>query len=64
MAEALNSVYKAELIDRKKWSGVVEVMMETSRWVGWYNQQHLHSALGYRTPVELHSRWVDQLAVA
>ena len=26
MAEALNSVYKAELIDRREWSGVIEVL--------------------------------------
>lgn len=31
MAEALNSVYKAGLIDRREWSGQVEVMAETSR---------------------------------
>ena len=54
MAEALNSVYKAELIDRKQWSGQVEVMAETSRWVGWYNSQRLHSALGYRPLAHVH----------
>ncbi|PXA80651.1 hypothetical protein DCC25_05350 [Auritidibacter sp. NML120636] len=60
MAEALNSVYKAELIDRKKWSGLIEVMAETSKWVAWYNQQRLHSALDYRTPNEVHSEWTNQ----
>ncbi|WP_313813450.1 integrase core domain-containing protein [Glutamicibacter sp.] len=56
MAKALNSVYKAELIGRKQWSGQVEVMAETSRWVGWwwYNSQRLHSALGYRPPAHVH----------
>ena len=31
MAEALNSVYMAELIDRRQWSGLIEVMAETSK---------------------------------
>ena len=60
MAEALNLVYKAELIDRKQWSGQVEVMAETSRWVGWYNSQRLHSALGYRPPAHVHQQWAER----
>ncbi len=60
MAEALNSVYKAELIDRRRWSGLIEVMAQTSRWVAWYNQRRLHSGIGYRVPVEVHGEWVNQ----
>nr|WP_231939181.1 IS3 family transposase [Brevibacterium sandarakinum] len=60
MAEALNSVYKAELIDRREWSGLIEVMAETSKWVSWYNQDRLHSAIAYRPPVEVHSEWINQ----
>lgn len=58
MAQALNSVYKAELIDRRECSGQVEVMAETSRWVGWYNSQRLHSALGFRPPADVHQQWI------
>ena len=60
MAEALNSVYKAELIDRKSWSGLIEVMAETSRWVAWYNQTRLHSAIDYRPPFEVHPERIKQ----
>ena len=60
MAEALNSVYKAELIDRRDWSGLIEVMAETSKWIGWYNRQRLHSAIGYRPPFEAHAEWTAQ----
>lgn len=60
MAEALNSVYKAELIDRRVWSGLIEVMAETSKWVSWYNQARLHSGIGYRPPVEAHTQWAGQ----
>ena len=52
--------YKAELIDRKGWSGLIEVMAETSKWVAWYNQSRLHSAINYRPPVEVHSEWINQ----
>ncbi len=53
MAEALNSVYKAELIDRHVWSGLIQVIAETSQWVAWYNQRRLHSAIDYRPPNEV-----------
>lgn len=52
MAEALNSLYKAELIDRCLWEGLMDVIKATSAWVGWYNNQRIHSQLGYRTPME------------
>ncbi len=57
MAEGLDSVYKAELIERKVWSGLIEVLAETSAWVAGYNQSRLHSAIGYRPPFEVHSEW-------
>ncbi|WP_197021693.1 integrase core domain-containing protein [Brevibacterium sp. VCM10] len=60
MAEALNLVYQAELIDRKVRSGLIEVMAETSKWVAWYNQAGLHSAIDYRLPSEVHSEWIIQ----
>ncbi|MGO3065428.1 MAG: integrase core domain-containing protein [Brevibacterium linens] len=61
VAEALNSVYKAEpLIDRKVWSGLIKVIAETSKWVAWYNQERLHSAIDYRPPFEVRSEWINQ----
>lgn len=60
MAEALNSLYKAELIDRHRWVGLVDVVAETSRWVGWYNNQRIHSRLGYRSPMEVRKEyWLE-----
>ncbi|MGO1175495.1 MAG: integrase core domain-containing protein [Brevibacterium aurantiacum] len=55
----MNSVYKAELVDRKVWSGLIEVMAETSKWIGWYNGRRLHSAIGYRPPFEVHREWIE-----
>ncbi len=57
MAEALNSVFKAELIDRRTWPALTDVIVETSKWIGWYNNRRLHSALGHRPPREVHQEW-------
>lgn len=60
MAQALNSVYKGELIERRHWTGLIEVLAETSKWVAWYNHRRIHSQLGYHTPEEVHQRWASQ----
>ena len=52
-AEALNSLYKKELIERDgPWSGTADVMLATLEWVAWYNRERLHSACGYVPPEE------------
>lgn len=56
-AQALNSVFKAELIDRRTWPGLRDVLVATSTWVGWYNNHRLHSAPGYRTPRQAHQEY-------
>lgn len=57
MAEALNSLFKAELIDRRTWPSLADVLVESSKWIGWYNNRRLHSSLGYRPPREVHQEW-------
>ncbi|WJY67010.1 integrase core domain-containing protein [Corynebacterium auris] len=57
MAEALNSVFKAELIDRRTWPGLRDVLVAASTWVGWYNNRRVHSALGYRPPNQVHQEY-------
>ena len=52
-AEALNSLYKKELIEREgPWSGMADVMLATLEWVDWYNRERLHSSCGYVPPKE------------
>jgi integrase-like protein len=52
-AEALNSLYKKELIDREgPWRGVEDVMLATLEWVDWYNTERLHSACKHMPPQE------------
>ncbi len=53
MAEALNSLYKAELIRNiGPWEGIEDVEKETAEWVGWYNTERLHGELGHVPPAE------------
>ena len=57
LAEALNSLYKAELIDNEArpgyagpWRDRRAVERETAAWVHWYNTRRPHLALGGITP--------------
>ena len=53
MAEALNSLYKAELIrNRGPWVGINDVEIATAEWVDWYNERRLHGELGHVPPAE------------
>lgn len=54
LAEAVNGLYKAELIHaRPAWPSVTEVEFQTMNGVTWWNNQRLHEALGYATPAEV-----------
>nr|WP_145998956.1 IS3 family transposase [Brevibacterium linens] len=51
LAEALNSLYKAELIRNKgPWKGIDDVEIATAQWVHWFNTYRPHGALGGATP--------------
>ncbi|MFD4787723.1 integrase core domain-containing protein [Streptomyces sp. NPDC058459] len=53
MAEALNGTFKAELIEMQgPWKDVDQVEQAVFQRVTWYNEERLHSALGYVPPVE------------
>jgi putative transposase len=53
MAEALNALYKTELIRaRGPWRTVEQVELATLEYVWWWNNQRRHSELDYRTPPE------------
>ena len=53
IAESINGLFKTEVI---KFLGpsksVGQVEWETLKWVDWYNNTRLHSAIGYVTPHE------------
>lgn len=53
MAEAFNSLYKAELVrNRGPWRGIDDVEIATVEYIDWYNNRRLHGALGHVPPAE------------
>jgi putative transposase len=53
MAEAFNSLYKAELVrNRGPWRGLDDVEITTVEYIDWYNNRRLHGELGHVPPVE------------
>jgi len=48
LAEAVNGLYKAELIGpRGPWRTAAQVELATLAWVGWWNQRRLHGTLDH-----------------
>jgi putative transposase len=53
LAEAFNSVFKAELIRNKgPWRGLDEVEIAVAEYTDWYNHRRLPGELGHVPPVE------------
>jgi len=62
LAESVNSLYKAELIRRRRsWRTTEEVELATAVWVSWWNQSRLHSACGDIPPAEFEEAYHRQL---
>ncbi|MFC5001931.1 IS3 family transposase [Dactylosporangium cerinum] len=57
MAEAFNSLYKAELVRNKgPWRGLDDLEMATVEYIDWYNNRRLHGELGHVPPAEYEAR--------
>ncbi len=53
LAEAVNGLYKAELIGpHGPWRTATQVELATLAWVEWWNQRRLHGALDHIPPAE------------
>jgi putative transposase len=53
LAEAVNGLYKAELIRRRgPWRTAGQVELATAGWVRWWNHDRLHGAIGHIPPIE------------
>ena len=53
MAEAFNSLYKAELVrNRGPWHGLKDLEIATVEYIDWYNNRRLHGELGHVPPAE------------
>ncbi len=54
MAEAINNLYKTELIRQQgPWKTVEQVELATLEYVWWWNNSRLHGELDMRTPIEI-----------
>ncbi|WP_433549051.1 IS3 family transposase [Streptomyces sp. CA-294286] len=53
LAEAFNSLFKAELIrNRGPWTGINNVEIAVAEYIDWFNQRRLHGELGHVPPAE------------
>ena len=62
LAETVNGLYKAELINRRgPWRTLEQVELATARWVDFWNTQRLHSACGDIPPAEFEAAYHSAL---
>jgi putative transposase len=53
MAEAFNSLFKAELVRNKgPWTGIDDLELAVVEYIDWYNHRRLHGELGLIPPAE------------
>ena len=65
LAEAVNGLYKTELIRRQgPWRTIEQVELATLEYVWWWNNQRLHGELDYRPPVEVEDAYYADLESA
>ena len=61
-AESLIGLYKAECVRHEgPWRGLDDLELGTCDWVSWYNQNRLHSAIDYKTPIEYENTYYRQI---
>ncbi len=61
LAEAVNSLFKAEVIYRRgPWKSREDVELATLTWVDWFNNRRLLEPLGYVPPVEFETAYYDK----
>ncbi len=65
LAEAVNGLFKTELIRRQgPWRTVEQVELATLEYVWWWNNSRLHGELDYRPPVEIEDAYYAGLESA
>ena len=62
MAEALNSLFKAELVrNLGPWKGIDDLEIAVAEYIDWFNHRRLHGELGHVPPVEAENNFYAQL---
>lgn len=64
LMESTIGLYKTELRPDKgkNWASWQQLELATARWVNWYNNTRLHSAIGYTTPENKENEYHQQAA--
>jgi putative transposase len=63
LAEAVNGLYKAEVIRKRgPWRSLEQVELATAEWVNWWNHRRLHSALSNMPPADFEALYHHQRA--
>ena len=61
LAEAVNGLYKAEVIRKNgPWRSLEQVELATAEWVDWWNHKRLHGAISDIPPAELEAIYYQQ----
>ena len=55
--ERMIRTMKEELFWLREWESERELSYEFDKWVDYYNMNYLHSALGYRTPIQVEEEY-------
>lgn len=58
-AESFVSRLRDEFLDGEVFASVLEATVRLGLWRRYYNEERLHSGLGYRTPAEFAAGWVE-----
>jgi len=61
MAESINGLYKAECVKLEgPWKTVDSLELATADWVHYWNNNRLHTALGYQPPAEFEAAYYNE----
>ena len=62
MAEALNLLFKAELVrNLGPWKGIDDREFAVAEYIDWYNHRRLHDEIGHIPPIEKENEFYSNL---
>jgi putative transposase len=59
--ESFNSILDKEVIRKFEFSSFEDAENTISRFIAFYNNERLHSAIDYRIPRELNEKWKENI---
>ena len=60
-ADQFNSILEKEVIRKFEFSSFEDAENTISRFIAFYNNERLHSAIDYRIPRELNEKWKENI---